>query len=102
MEQIAYADETGIDTYLYREYGYTLRGQKFHTAISGRRYKWDGLATARLAQKIFSPLEHSGIINSGLFESWFEKWLLPELSPEAGIVMDKGSFYRKAQLMGVA
>ena len=27
-EKIAYVDESGMDTYLYREYGYALRGQK--------------------------------------------------------------------------
>lgn len=32
-EQIAYVDETGIDTYLYREYGYALKGQKVNAAI---------------------------------------------------------------------
>ena len=28
LEKIAYVDESGIDTYLYREYGYALRGQQ--------------------------------------------------------------------------
>jgi hypothetical protein len=45
LEQIAYVDKTGIDTYLYREYGYAPRGQK-----------------------IISPMEYFGAMDSGLFE----------------------------------
>ena len=37
-EKIAYVDECGIDTYLYREYGYALRGQLVFGWISGRKY----------------------------------------------------------------
>ena len=70
-EQIAYVDETGIDTYLYREYGYAPRGQKVHTAISGRKYKRVGIVAAQLDGKIFSPLEYSGTMDSSLFEFWF-------------------------------
>ena len=34
-EKIAYVDECGIDTYLYREYGYAPRGQQVFGRISG-------------------------------------------------------------------
>ena len=33
-ENIAYIDETGIDTYLFREYGYAQKGQKIYDKIS--------------------------------------------------------------------
>ena len=101
-EQIAYVDETGIDTYLYREYGYAPRGQKIHTAISGRKYKRVGIVAARLGGKIISPLEYSGTMDSGLFEFWFEKQLLPALPPDTVVVMDNASFHRKARLIPVA
>jgi len=38
-EKIVYVDECGIDTYLYREYGYAARGQKVFSWINGREYK---------------------------------------------------------------
>ena len=101
-EQIAYVDETGIDTYLYREYGYAPRGQKIHTAISGRKYKRVGIVAAQLGGKIISPLEYSGSMNSSLFEFWFEKQLLPALPPDTVVVMDNASFHRKAQLISAA
>ena len=36
-EQIAYADETGIDTYLYREYGYTPPSVARHSLLMLRK-----------------------------------------------------------------
>ena len=33
-EKVAYVDECGIDTYLYREYGYAPRGQKVYSTES--------------------------------------------------------------------
>ena len=95
-------DETGIDTYLYREYGYALRGQKVNAAISGRKYKRVGIVAAQLGQKIISPLAYSGTMDGRLFEFWFEKQLLPALPPGAVVVMDNASFHRKAQLISVA
>ena len=37
-EKIAYVDECGIDTYLYREYGYAPRGQQVLGRVSDRKY----------------------------------------------------------------
>ena len=34
LENIAYIDETGIDTYLFREHGYAPKGQKIYDKIS--------------------------------------------------------------------
>ena len=101
-ERIAYVDETGIDTYLYREYGYAPRGQKVHSPVSGRKYKRVGIVAAQLGQKILSPMEYSGTMDSVLFTFWFEKKLLPALPPGAVIVMDNASFHRKSQLIRVA
>lgn len=95
-------DETGIDTYLYREYGYAPRGNKIHAAISGRKYKRVGIVAAQLGQKIVSPLAYSGTMDSRLFEFWFEEQLLPSLPSDTVIVMDNASFHRKTQLIRVA
>ena len=95
-------DETGIDTYLHREYGYAPRGQKVKAAIRGRKYKRVGIVAAQLGQEIISPLTYSGTMDSRLFEFWFEKQLLPALPPGAVVVMDNASFHRKTQLICVA
>ena len=48
IEKIAYVDECGIDTYLYREYGYAARGQKVFDRIRGRKYKRCGIVAAQI------------------------------------------------------
>jgi len=82
-------DETGIDTYLYREYGYAPRGHKISTAVSGRKYKRVGIVAAQRGKEIISPLVYAGTMDGGLFEFWFEKQLLPALPSDAVIVMDR-------------
>ena len=69
-EKTAYVDECGIDTYLYREYGYALRGQKVYGQISGRKYKRCGIVAAKMEDKILAPFQYSGTMNSTLFEYW--------------------------------
>ena len=38
-KRIAYVDETGIDSYLYREYGYAPRGKAVIGKIPGRKFQ---------------------------------------------------------------
>ena len=43
-------DETGIDTYLYREHAYSLKGEPVYGKVSGRRYKRTGIVAAQLGR----------------------------------------------------
>ena len=95
-------DECGIDTYLYREYGYAARGQKVFDQISGRKYKRCGIVAAQLNGRILSPLQYDGTMNSSLFEFWFTTQLLPTLEKGCVVVMDNASFHRKTHLFSVA
>lgn len=95
-------DETGIDTYLSREYGYAPRGQEFQTEVCGRKFQRTGIVAAQIDGKIVAPFEYSGTMNGTLFENWFEKQLLPALKPGTTIVMDNASFHRKKHLIPIA
>ena len=95
-------DECGIDTYLYREYGYAPRGQPVMGRISGRKYKRCGIVAAKMGNKILAPFQYSGTMNSSLFESWFSNQLLPTLDEGTVIVMDNASFHSKKRLSSVA
>ena len=97
-ENIAYVDETGIDTYLYREYGWSLRGEPLIGLVSGRKYKRTGIVAAMMGKDIYEPLQYDGTMNSTLFETWFETRLLPVLPKNAVIVMDNAAFHRKSKL----
>ena len=102
MENIAYIDETGIDTYLFREHGYAPKGQKICAKISGKKYKRVGIVAAKMGEKIVAPMEYAGTMDSVLFESWFEKCFLPVIKKGTVIVMDNASFHRKKQLICAA
>jgi len=95
-------DECGIDTYLYREYGYAPRGQQVFGQICGRRYKRCGIVAAKMGEQILAPLQYSGTMDSRLFEFWFSQQLLPSLDKGTVIVMDNASFHSKKQFFSVA
>lgn len=50
-EKIAYADETGIDTCLYREYGYAPIGQKVYDKVLGKKFQRTNIIAAKLGKK---------------------------------------------------
>lgn len=96
--RIAYIDETGIDTYLYREYAYSAKGEAVYGLISGRKYQRTGLVAAQMGGKMIAPLQYDGTMDSALFELWFERCLLPVLPEHSCIVMDNAAFHRKSRL----
>ena len=102
VEKIAYVDECGIDTYLYREYGYAARGQKVFSRISGRKYKRCGIVAAQMNGRILAPWQYDGTMDSSLFEFWFTNQLLPVLEKGCVVVMDNASFHCKTRLFSAA
>ena len=101
-ECIAYVDETGIDSYLYREYGYAPRGETVCGKILGRKFQRTNIVAAKLGKHIIAPMQYNSITDSTLFEFWFEQCLLPCLPKDAVIVMDNASFHRKKQLTAIS
>lgn len=101
-DKIAYVDESGIDSYFYREYAYAPRGEKVYGKISGRKFQRSNIVAAKLNDKIIAPMQYKGITNATLFENWFEQCLLPCLSKENVVIMDNASFHRKNELFQIA
>lgn len=95
-------DETGIDKYLYREYGYAPKGEQLHGQISGRKYARTGIVAAQMGKEILAPCTYDGTMNHERFEDWFGNHLLPILPKETVIVMDNASFHRKEPLYCLA
>ncbi len=91
-------DETGIDRYLYREYGYAPGGQLVYGRIKGRKYARTSLVAAQMGKEIIVPCQYTGTMHHELFEEWFENHLLAALPEGTVIVMDNASFHRKKQL----
>jgi len=95
-------DETGIDTYLYRAYGWSERGKPLMGAVNGHKFKRTGVVAAQIGKSIIAPLQYDGTMDSVLFEAWFATCLLPSLPDNAFVVMDNASFHRKSKLFPLA
>ena len=92
-------DETGIDSYLYREHGFARLGKKIFAPVSGKKYKHVGIVVAQLGKEIIAPLRYDGTMNSSFFETWFSTRLLPALPRGSVIVMDNAAFHKKSRLV---
>lgn len=101
-DKIVYIDETGIHTYVYRQYARAPKGEKVIGKISGRKYKRIGIVAAQVGNKVIAPMEYTGVMNSKFFEKWFEEELLPKILKGSVIVMDNASFHRKKILFRIA
>ena len=64
-------DETGIDSYLCREYGYAPRGELLHDQIAGRKYARTGIVAAQMGQEILAPCSYDGTMNHELFGGFY-------------------------------
>ena len=95
---IAYVDETGLDSFYYREYGYAPRGEKVIGEVSGRKFQRTNFVSAKLGDQLIAPFQYGGTTNAKLFENWFGTQLLPVLPDGTVIIMDNASFHRKEQL----
>ena len=101
-DKIAYIDETGIDSYLCREYARAPRGKLVYGEFQGRKFQRCSIVAAKVGDEIIAPLRYSGTMNSELFESWFVEQLIPALPQDVVIVMDNASFHRKKRLYAIA
>ena len=84
-----YVDKVGFDSYLFRKYASSQRGQKVHEA-------------GKLCHKIIAPLEYNGTMHGDFFDVWFEEHLIPSLPEDVVIILDNASFHRKKRLYEIA
>lgn len=83
-----YIDETGFDTYFYREYGRSLKGQLIRGKVSGRRYQRISLVAGLTNGELIAPMTYEETMPSDFFEAWFQKFLLPTLNTPSVIIVD--------------
>ena len=93
-----YIDESGIESRIMREYGYSKRGVKILGRISGKRGKRISIIAGKVGKKIIAPLRFEGYTNSLLFESYVEKVLAPELEKGQVVIMDNASFHKSKRV----
>lgn len=97
QNKIVYIDESGIDKFISREYGWSIRGNKIHGETSGKRYARESFVAGIKSNKFIAPFCYQGTCDSNLFNAWLEKILLPSLSPGHIIVMDNAAFHKSQE-----
>ena len=97
-----YIDETGINQYLYREYGYALRGVPVYGKVQGKKFERVSIIAAQCGKEIVGRCEYTCNMNSRLFELWFAEVLLVEIPAGSVIIMDRASWHRQKVLRALA
>jgi transposase len=97
-----YIDECGINEYLYRMYGYAIRGQKVYGKIPGKKYGRLSMVAAKCGKEVIGRYEYTCTMNAKLFELWFNEVLLKEIPSGSVIILDNASWHRKKVLKKLA
>ena len=100
-KDILYIDESGIDEFAHREYGWAPKGEKVHGEISGKRYARESFIAAKCESKIIAPFCFTGTCDTMLFNTWLEHVLKPHLSRGQVIVMDNASFHKSEKTRSI-
>ena len=85
-----------------REYCYAEKGRTVIGRVSGKKYHRVSIVAAKMGKSILAPLQYEGTMDGLLFETWFQKCLLPILPADSVIVMDNATFHRKSKLLVLA
>ena len=94
--QLIYCDEMGVSNNITTLYGWAEKGKRSYAETSG-------FATERLnivagynsgTKELLAPLEHSGSMNTELFNQWIEEHLCPSLQSGQFVIMDNASFHK--------
>ncbi len=97
-----YIDECGLESYLYREYGYAPRGIPVSETISGKKYKRINIVAAKNCDTIIAPMTYNGTTDCILFEYWFEHEFLASIPKHSVAIMNNATFHRKKRLFELA
>ncbi|HGO6717356.1 TPA: IS630 family transposase [Legionella pneumophila] len=93
-DRVVYIDESGIDKFISREYGWGLRGHKIIGEVSGKRYARESFIAGQLQNKIVAPFCYTGTCDSTLFNFWLENFLLPSIGSGYTLIMDNAAFHK--------
>lgn len=93
-EQGVYLDECGIDPHLNREFGWAPRHEKVLGKIPGKRESKFNLIAVLNSAELKAPLIYQGTMNTALFNTYLEEFLLPVLTPGQVVIMDNATFHK--------
>ncbi len=80
------------------DYGWNLKGQRFHALKSGLPQGRINMIAALCNQNLMATFTIDGSCNLIVFETWLENCLLPILKPGQVIVMDNATFHKGGRI----
>ena len=92
-----YLDESGVNQYLFRGYGRSLRGEKVMGEVSGNRFARESFIAALSEGKFLAPMCFQGTCNTDLFNAWLKEVLVPQLPPGKLLILDNATFHRSKE-----
>ena len=97
-----YVDESGINTWLQREYGRALRGVQVEDVKRGSKFDRINVIGAQGYEKYYGIECYRQATDGEFFEYWFKNSLLKEIPKGHTIIMDNAKFHRKVELRKLA
>ena len=94
VDKLVYIDESGIDKFISREYGWAIKGQKVYGDVSGKRYARESFIAGLNNGKIIAPFCYKGKCNTNSFNFWVSNYLVPALLPGQIVIMDNATFHK--------
>ncbi len=93
-EARVFVDESGINSYFHRLYGWSKRGTQVFGEACGKRFARESFVAAKNGSRVFAPLCFQGTCNTKLFNAWVERFLVAELKPGQVVIMDNATFHK--------
>ena len=98
LDDIVYADESGMDNRDEYDYGYGPKGERVHALKSGSRKGRVNMIAALRAKQLMAPFTIEGACNRTVFEIWLESCLIPVLNPGQKLVIDNATFHKGGRI----
>lgn len=83
-----------MDGNLQRRFGWSPRGEKVWGESSGKVRKRLSVIAALNEKQLKAPFFFEGYTDTGVFNDWVEKFLVPELRPGQTVILDNASFHK--------
>ena len=95
-------DESGVNTFLQREYGRSLRGDIIEDVKRGNKFERINVIGALCNNEHYAVECYNHSTDSDYFETWFIDNLLQEIPNGYTVIMDNARFHVKQRLRKLA
>ena len=97
-----YVDESGVNIWLQREYGYALRGEVIEDVKRTIQFQRINVIGALCNGEHYAIECYSHTTNSDFFENWFSHFLLNEIPQGYTVILDNAKYHNKKRLKKIA